>query len=429
MECLIPQSWGKTCRLASATLVARARVAVVYAAPVEEVFTRTLDAAGMSAARIYAALRAKAPGRTSFLIETGEPGQERSTIGFLTKSESAYPPAADLLGELLTLAGQICAAEPPGDLASACLRDDVLLVAFDAVLPVLGVAPWPDQPFGGRLIRGVTSIVHDASAGTITIVATNPNVVERCARTIASAPALSELPPPGASKPEYLTETPPDAAFAKQLGRAERRLALGGVERLLLPRTFKTQPSGADPFDVYRALREAGSARHGFFVEMPASQMFSALTVAATGDAFVRVAGASPADPAAVVKEMLALFPIEGVAGVPSKEALTALRDLDAGSRGMHGGMFVRIRPGGDIELFRADLVVTFEEEQLQVRGAAPVVTGRDAAAHTVAVEQGALAALTAIRRAQDAAAAREAAAALEAAVAPEAAPSGAESE
>jgi anthranilate synthase component 1 len=381
---------------------------VVYPAAVEEVFTRTIDAAGLTAARAYAALRAKAPGRTSFLIETSGPGEACSTIGFLTKSESAYPPAADLLRELTTLAGAMPAAEARSDLASACFRDDLVLLAFDAVLPVLGVAPWPDQTFTGRLIRGVTSVVLDHAAGTITIVATNPNVVERCARVITAAPELAELPEGAGEKPEYLLEAPPDAAFAKQLARAARRLALGGIDRLMLPRTFKSQPRGADPFDVYRALREGASARHAFFVEMPASQMFPALTVAATGNASLRVAAAAPADPIAAAKEMLGLFPVEPGAGAPAKPALAALRDLDVGARGMRGGAFVRVRPGGHVELFQGETVVTFEEEQLQACGVAQVVPGRDALEHTAVAEREALAALIAIRRAQDAALAHE---------------------
>lgn len=405
--CRIPQSCRETSRVARPNSPCDPGAPLVYPEAVEEVFTRTLDAAGTTAARVYAALRAKAPNRTSFLIETAGPGEERSTIGFLTKVESAYPPVADMLREIVTLAGEMPAAEA-GDLAHACLRDDVLLVAFDAVLPLLGVAPWPDQPFAARLIRGVTSLVFDHAAGTITIAATNPNVVERCARVIAAAPELAELPPPGADKPEYSIEAPPDAAFAKQLARAERRLALGGIERLVLPRTFKTQPRGADPFDVYRALREAAPARHAFFVELPATQMFPAFAFAATGEASLRVSAAAPADPVAVTKEMLALFPVDPAAGAPGQEALAALRELDVGARGMRGGVLARVRPGGRVELFRADTLVTFEEEQLQAHGLAQVVPGRDARAHTEAAEREALAALTAIRRAQDAALARE---------------------
>lgn len=379
----------------------------------EEVTTRTLEAAGMTPARAYAALRAKSPGRTSFLIEMTAPderGEQRSTIGFLTKRESAYPPASDVLRELFATASAMPAAEAHAELGPACFRDVLALLAFDAVLPALGVAPWPDQPFVGREMRDVASVVFDHAAGTITIVATNANVVERCARVIASAPELPDLPPAGGTKPEYMTEQPPDAAFVKQLARAERRLALGGVERLLLGRTFKSQTRGADLFDVYRALRESAPARYAFFAEMPVSPMFPTFAVAATGDGVLRVTAAAGED--AVRKELLALFPVDATSGAPAKEALGALRDLDVGARGMRGGGLARVRPGGHIEVIRSEVIVTFEEEQFQAHGVAEVVPGRDAQAHTAAAEQEALAALTAIRRAQDAALAREAAAA-----------------
>lgn len=383
----------------------------------EDVTTRTFDAAGMTPARAYAALRARSAGRTSFLIEMTAPderGEQRSTIGFLTKREAAYPPAVDVLHELATAASEMPAAESREDLANACFRDVVALLAFDAVLPAFGVPPWPDQPFVGREMRDVTSVVFDHVAGTITIVGTHPNVVERCARVIGAAPELEELPPPGGTRPEYMTELPPDAAFVKQLARAERRLALGGIERLLLGRTFKSQTRGADLFDVYRALREVAPARYAFFVDMAASPAFAAFAVAATGDTAVRV---STTD--ALATELLALFPVDAAAGAPAKAALGALKDLDAGARGMRGGAFARVRPGGHVELIRSDVLVTFEEEQLQTHGAAPVVPGRDAGAHTAAAVEDALAALTAIRRAQDAALAREAAAAEVAASSP----------
>lgn len=373
----------------------------------EEVTTRTIDAAGLTAVRAYAALRARSPGRTSFLLEMTAPderGEQRSTIGFLTKRESAYPAAAPVLAELAALAGQAAAPAPPA-LEHACSADVVMIVAFDAVLPALGVQPWPDQPYVAREMRDLASVVLDHAAGTITITASHPNVVERCARVLAEASELPDLPPAGGDRPEYGIEHPPDTALAKQVARAERRLALGGIERLVLPRTFKSQARGADPLDAYRALREAAPGRYAFFVDLAASPMFGALAVAATGDTAVRVSAGEGA-----AAELLALFPIGAVAGAPAVEALGAMRDLDTGARGMRGGALARVRPGGHVEMIRADTVVTFEEEQLQAHGVAEVVPGRDAQAHAAAAEEDARAGLRAIRRAQDAADLRAAA-------------------
>lgn len=373
----------------------------------EEVTTRTIDAAGLTAARAYAALRARSPGRTSFLIEMTAPderGEQRSTIGFLTKRESAYPPAAPILAELSAIAAGMAAPEPAAAPPHGCAGDVAMLIAFDAVLPALGVPPWADQPFIAREMRDLTSVVLDHAAGTITISASHPNVVERCARVLAEAPELAGLPPAGGDRPEYGIEHPPDAAFAKQLARAERRLSLGGIERLYLPRTFKSQANGADAFDAYRALLEAAPARYAFFVDLSASPMFGALAVAATGSAAIRVA-AGDAAPA----ELLALFPVASTAGAPAKDALGVMRDLDVGARGLRGGAFARARPGGHIEMIRADTIVTLEEEQLQAHGVAEVVPGRDAQAHAAAAEEDMRAGLVAIRRAQDAAIARAA--------------------
>lgn len=372
----------------------------------EELTIRTLDAGALTPCRAYAALRAKAPGRTSFLLERHAPderGEHLSTIGFLTKVETAYPPVADMLRELVGAARESPAASEDAASRAACARDVVTLLAFDMVLPMLGVPPWPDQPFIGREMRDITSIVFDHRAATITIVATNPNVVERCARTLTAAPELPELPQAEGTKPEHFVEDPPDPAFKKMLTRAERKLALGGLSRLCLGRTFKSQPAGADPFDVYRALRETAGAAHSFFVDMPASPMFGATAFAAAGSAVLSFAEAD-----AKADEVLSFFAVEEAAGAPAKDALMALKDMDTGARGMRGGALARVRPGGRIELYRADTLITFADEQLQAHGAAQVIPGRDAASHTEAAAEDILPALTAIRRAQDAAKSRE---------------------
>lgn len=377
----------------------------------EEITTRVLDIGESTPLAAYAALRAKASGRSSFLLEMTEPderGEQRSVIGFLVKRESAHPTPADALEAVATTAARMPGAEVEG--AAAGVEDVFALLMFDAVLPVHGVAPWPDQAFAGREVSDLAAIVFDHVAGSLTIAAKNPNVVERIARVIAGAPPLAELPPAGGPLPEYMIEQPPETVFTKQYARAQRRLALGGIDHLLVNRTFTAPARGADLLDVHRALGEAAPARYRFFIDFSTSPMFAGYAVSGTARRSVTLSAAAGAE--ALAGELLALFSVDDGCGVPAKEALAAWRDIGAGPLGMRGGAVLRMRPGGGVEALIAEAHVAFEKEQFHTVGVAAARSDRDTAGHLAAAQEDARAALSAIRRAHDAAAAREAASA-----------------
>ncbi len=377
----------------------------------EDLTTRTLPAGDLTPARVYAALRAKTPWRTSYLIEMYEPderGEQRSVIGFLVKNEAAYAAASDGVREIASTAATLAATPARADLPAGGADDVVALLLGDAVLPALGVAPRPELPFGGREMQDIASIVIDHVAGTITLSSSNVNTVERLALAIAQAPALAELPASLGARPEHVTELPPDPAFAKQLNRASLRLGMGGITRLALGRTFASPVRGAEMFEVYRALRAARPMRYHFFVELAASPMFGAYAVAAAGNGAVRLSASDGVD--ALAKELLAALSTEAACGAPAKVALEVWRDVATFPLGMKGGAVVRARPGGEVLVIRAEAFVALEDQQLQTLGVADVVTGRDAGAHTEAAAQEAAGALAAIRHAHDIAADREAA-------------------
>ena len=376
----------------------------------EEITTRTLDLQGMSPSRAYAALRAKAPDRTSFLLEMTEPdegGEQRSIIGFLAKRESAYPAAVDALGAVAAVAAEMPPISERPEIAAACLHDVLSVILFDAVLTAHGLAPWPDLSFVGREIREATSIAFDHVAGTITIAATNPNVVERVARVLAAAPELPDLPPPAEAKRDSFFEQPPEAAFTKQLGKAGRRLSLGSLTELSFGRRFSAPPRGADMFDVLRALRDLSPGRHAFFIEYAKSPMFPAYAVAGVARSSMRLHASSGA--AALSKALVDAFPIEQLCGAPAKDALSAWRDIASTGVAVRGSAIARTRPGGAVEVLRPHVMVTLEEDQLHTHGVAKVIEGRDPRSHTTAAAENVLAELAAICRAHAAAEARQA--------------------
>lgn len=381
----------------------------VNLAPVENLTTRTLPSGDLTPARVYAALRAKTPWRTSYLIEANAPderGEQRSWIGFLVKNEAAFSPSADGVRELAAIVTELAAA-PVDEASKAGGATDVLVLLMrDATLPRHGVAPRPEQAFVGRQLSDMASIAFDHVARTITLSSANANTVERLALALAAAPPLPDLPAAGGSRPEHVSELPPHTVFSKQLGRTERRLSLGGIEKLTLARSFVAPPRGADMFEVYRALRESAPARQHFFIELAGSPMFGAYTVAGAASASVHLSASAGAD--AFADEVFALLSTETMAGVPEKEALAVWRDVATLPFGMKGGAVVRASPGGAVELLRASAFVALEDGQLSTTGVAEVVKGRTVEAHTEAAAEDAAPALAAIRRAHDIAALRE---------------------
>ncbi len=276
------------------------------------------------------------------------------------------------------------------------------VVLFDAVLAAHGLAPWPDLSFVGREIREATSIAFDHVAGTITIAATNPNVVERVARVLAAAPELADLPPPAEATRDSFFEQPPEAAFTKQLGKAGRRLSLGSLTELSFGRRFSAPPRGADMFDVLRALRDLSPGRYTFFIEYAKSPMFPAYAVAGVARTALRLHASSGAP--ALAKSLVDAFPIEQLCGSPAKDALSAWRDIASGGVAVRGSAIARTRPGGAVEVLRPHVMVTLEEDQLHTHGVARILEGRDPRSHTTAAAEDVHAELAAICRAHAAA-------------------------
>lgn len=359
-------------------------------------------------ARVYAALRAKTPWRTSYLIESSAPderGEQRSWIGFLVKNEAAFSPSSDGVRELATLLGEISATPADEALKQGGATDVLVLLMRDAVLPKHGVAPRPEQAFVGRQLSDIASIAFDHRAGTITLSSANANTVDRLALALAAAPPLPDLPAAGGSRPEHLSELPPSTVFTKQLGRAERRLLLGGIDRLALGRTFVAPPRGADMFEVYRALKVSAPARHHFFVELAASPMFGAYSAAGAAEEARDLSSFKGQD--AFAEAMYARLSAEAICGTPEKEALGVWRDLATLPFGLKGGAVVRATPGGAVQVLLASAFVVLEDGQLSTTGIVDVVKGRGADAHTEAAAEDVAPALAAIRHAHDIAALR----------------------
>ncbi|MGC4090925.1 MAG: anthranilate synthase component I family protein [Polyangiaceae bacterium] len=109
-------------------------------------------------------------------------------------------------------------------------------------------------------------------------------------------------PPDPAALPSDVDVSMSDADYCKVVERAKEFIRAGDAFQIVPARTFSTKTAGADPFDVYRALRVLSPAPYMYLLELPGKP----------GVAPVAIAGASPETLVRVQNGRIALRPIAG---------------------------------------------------------------------------------------------------------------------
>ncbi|HZF49375.1 MAG TPA: chorismate-binding protein [Polyangiaceae bacterium] len=365
--------------------------------------TRTFAADHITPVRAYASLRSHAPGRSSFLLEAepGTQGERFSIVGYRVKTESLYPGG----GNALDLLEQDLASDDVADTFPERLSQALVgYIAYDVTHAMLGIDPWPDETDVARLMRDATVAVFDHAKQTMTIAGRTKGAVERCAWEMTHGPDLPAMAVPDANaRPEFLEPTISDTSYTLKAKRALSYIEGGEAKSVVLGRGFRSPLRGADPFDIYRALRVLSPARYHFFLEFGEMPMAEGIAIAGAADE-VLVEGPSRIEP---LREK---FPASSVVGEPKKRAAEIIRELEVGSRRAWGGVVGYAVPGGSFELTVARVAVIARRGFLEVTGAAELAKGLAPEAGTEATWTDARAAFAAIRAAHDSAKMREAA-------------------
>jgi anthranilate synthase component 1 len=271
---------------------------------VRSIVTRTLAADHVTPVRAYAALRSHATDQSSFLFESVHPGERwgrYSIIGYRVLHESMYPVGTDVLKEI---AGDIGQLEQPAPITGSPLADTENLaarlscslfgfVAYDAVNQAHHIEPWPGSETLARVMRDATVVVFDNLRQTVTIAGASNRDVNRCEWEMTHGPELFGLlaPDPRAA-PEFVDVAVDDAAFMTKVARAKEYIAAGDAFQVVLARTFTSPVRGADPFDVYRALRVLSPSPYLYFLDFAKSEFTPGLTIAgASPETLVRLSG------------------------------------------------------------------------------------------------------------------------------------------
>jgi anthranilate synthase component 1 len=272
------------------------------------VHRKTLVVDGITPVGAYAALRRDA-GEGSFLLESVVPGERwgrYSILGYRPRrhivlhGESGVDPYVRL-AELAPTGD-----DPPGDVASRFAGAHVGLVAYDIVHWATKVDRWSGEralePIA-RLLSGSTVVVFDNLTHTATIAAEDPADVERAEHDLAQVPAVPPLSSPDpAALPADVDVDASDAQYAKSVERAKDYIRAGDIFQVVPARTFSVPALGADPFDVYRALRVLSPAPYMYLLEFPER----------AGAPAVAIAGASPETLVRVEGRRITLRPIAG---------------------------------------------------------------------------------------------------------------------
>jgi anthranilate synthase component 1 len=271
------------------------------------VHTRSLVVDGITPVGAYAALRSSA-GDGSFLLESVVPGERwgrYSILGYRPHSHVVVHGRAGV-DPFAELADRIpCGESEELDVAARFAGAHVGLIAYDIVHHATKVAPWPDserRPLA-RLVGDATVIVFDNLTHTAVIASARAEDVARAERDLALVPALAPLalPDPSAAPADVSVDTS-DEMYGRTVERVKEYIRAGDAFQVVPARTFSVPANGADPFDVYRALRVLSPAPYMYLLELPERP----------GAPAVAIAGASPETLVRVENRRITLRPIAG---------------------------------------------------------------------------------------------------------------------
>jgi anthranilate synthase component 1 len=270
------------------------------------VYRKTLVVDGITPVGAYARLRSSA-GRGSFLLESVVPGERWGRYSILGVRPTSH---VSILGEAgVDPFRRLSELIPSGasleaDMATRFATAHVGMLAYDMVHFSTKVPHWPGPPEPlARLIGGATVVVFDNLTHTAVIAGTNPEDLEQVEQEFRQ---LSPLPPMDTPDPTALPSdvevSTSDADFETSVNRIKEYIRAGDAFQVVLARTFSTPAEGADPFDVYRALRVLSPAPYMYLLELPE----------ADGAPPVAIAGASPETLVRVEGRRVTLRPIAG---------------------------------------------------------------------------------------------------------------------
>jgi anthranilate synthase component 1 len=272
-------------------------------------YKKTLVVDGITPVGAYQALRKRSEGG-SFLLESvvgGERWGRYSILGYRPRTQHVIYGEAGV--DPFTRLSELAPAGGPDetDVATRFATACVGLLTYDMVHFVTKVEPWPEllgkkRPIA-RMISDATVVVFDNLTHTALIAAHDRAGLERAEHDLSHATTLPLITPPDPQAlPNDVDVNMSDADYCRVVERAKEYIRAGDAFQIVPARTFSTPTGGADPFDVYRAMRVLSPAPYMYLLELPERDGASA----------VAIAGASPETLVRVENKRITLRPIAG---------------------------------------------------------------------------------------------------------------------
>jgi anthranilate/para-aminobenzoate synthase component I len=337
----------------------------------------TIDDPGIVPREAYARLRTYTPGRASFLLESsgGGPEARYSIVAYRTRRSEIVPPGQDAIE---VQAAALDALPIPGSLAAAIAEGAFGFISAACATLRAGIRPFDDETAFGWFGVGSTVLLYDHEAGTVTVAApAQGRQIERILYELDRGPAPAALPPldPSAAPPGLRQAVPDD----KLRARAERVKPFLGdeLQSVALAQTFTVPQGEADPFAAYRALRELGSAVHGYYCDFGESPVQGPLCLFGTSDTLLHLSRRDA--PADARTSLRAALPHASITGSPALVAARVTRRLEDQSRQQWGGAVGYWCPGGEAAFVLGDRLVAVSDGSFWCTASARVDADTDA--------------------------------------------------
>lgn len=300
--------------------------------------TKTLVADDLTPVAAYAAIRARAAGTPSFLLESapnvgerwgrysviGWRPRRRITVDLLAGAQAVRvtsepiasfggPERVEVTGssrDVLSLLRKHVLAHPSGTPRATGNMPRVVdgavgYVAYDLVHALEPVGPWPEDGRIAHFLDGAATIVFDSRLQTVTIFGDEEDVAQTLAAFEEARRPLTPMPlPTRGATPRGLRVEIDDAEYGARVERAKRYIEAGDIFQVVLARTFAADREGADPFDAYRAMRVLNASPYLYFLDLGASS--------GAREEPLAIAGASPETLVRLEEGVVTVRPIAG---------------------------------------------------------------------------------------------------------------------
>ena len=380
-----------------------------------EIVTLSLDETDLEPATVYAKLRSYTPGRASFLFESRQhdaPAGRYSIVGYRVRSGEMMPPAVDAIGAQLD---GYARHDARPTFAEAMAHASVGFFSHANANSIHGIRHWEDESISGYFLLGATVVVFDHQERSITVAGRKAGrVAERCVWELRNGPEPAPLAAALAGAlPVDLRATLDEEQLAARLTRAKRFLG-EPVSELALAHSLHAPMRGADPFDVYRALRAASTAPSLYFIDFgssPVTPPLQLLGVAAEPMVMRRAHADAGAAANELGAELRACFPGRAVVGSEPADAARIVRRLEDTSREFVGAAVGYLGPGAVSCFVLAERAIAARGGSFELACTVPLGPATDPVAAARAARDAVGLELAAIRAAQDAAPVTDAAA------------------